>query len=150
MNLLEPQHEVFHTNVLNQTKKRSCSAKRLWIINTDNFSLTPKSENPLKSSFKTKNSTVFLLITTWESCRLWTVFTILLYSFKDWRDIKYLLTEREVHTVKYLPEVFVRSERQRPQVCTKKQKANTYEYKTKIRTSKGIYYMALGWFSCPF
>ena len=39
--------------------------------------------------------------------------------------IKDLLTEREVCTGKYLPEVFVQTERRGSEVCAKKTKANT-------------------------
>ena len=44
-----------------------------------------------------------------------------------------LLTECEICTRKYLPEVFIQTERRRSEVCTKKQKANTFPYKPSKR-----------------
>ena len=41
---------------------------------------------------------------------------------------KYLCTESEVCTMKYLPKVFVQTEQQVSEVCVKKPKANTFLY----------------------
>ena len=65
------------------------------------------------------------------------------------RDIPLiLLTEIEVCMGKYLPEVFVQTERRRSEVCADKPKANTFPYKpSKTRLINCLLYGSLNTFS---
>ena len=59
-------------------------------------------------------------------------FQLFRISLSSW-DIKDLLTEREVCTGKYLPEVFVQTERRRSEVYAKKHKENIFPYRPSKR-----------------
>ena len=56
------------------------------------------------------------------------------YLFKTYiLQIKDLLTECEVCTGKYLPEVFVQTKRRKREVCAKIPKANTFPHRPSKR-----------------
>ena len=63
---------------------------------------------------------------------------------------KGLLTECEVCTGKYLPEVFVQTERRRSEICAKKQKVNTFPYRPSKEVNKTFITLAFGSFSSLF
>ena len=63
-------------------------------------------------------------------------------------NIKGLLTDSEVCTGKYLPEVFVQTERRRSEICSDKPKANTFPYRpSKTRLINRLLYGSLNTFS---
>jgi hypothetical protein len=63
-------------------------------------------------------------------------------------NIKGLLTESEVCMGKYLPEVFLQTERRRSEVCADKPKANTFPYRpSKTRLINRLLYGSLNTFS---
>jgi hypothetical protein len=63
-------------------------------------------------------------------------------------NIKGLLTESEVCTGKYLPEIFVQTERRKSEVCADKPKANIFPYRpSKTRLINRLLYGSLNTFS---
>jgi hypothetical protein len=70
------------------------------------------------------------------------------YNYSCKYNNKGLLTESEVCTEKYLPEVFVQTERRRSEVCADKPKANTFPYRpSKARLINRLLYGSLNTFS---